>query len=198
MGEKTNSPTAQKQEKYAMKARYRTTIAVFVSLMLLLQAVIPALAADITPGNPQGWQFRLESGTNGSGQFVTGPGTPPAGSGSAQLVVTNSDTGSVLGLAEYGGTRLADISAMTYWTYQTSRSSSALAISLQLNVDFDLTDSNTSWQGRLVFEPHHNGSPGDATWEQWDAIDSGGATWWASGFHQGHVHKASPVPGVTS
>ena len=155
-----------------------TAVALFIFLFILI--INTASAADITPGNPQGWAFGLESGTNGSGQFVTGPAAPPAGSGSAQLIVTAADTGSLLGLPAYGGTRLADIDAMSYWAYRTSGSSSALAVALQFYIDLDVTDIWTFYQGRLVYEPYRNGSPSTGVWEQWDAINSGSAVWWAT------------------
>ncbi|MFO7679440.1 MAG: hypothetical protein R6X34_05265, partial [Chloroflexota bacterium] len=165
------------------RSRYRVT-AVFIFIFLFITTINTASAAmaDITPGNPQGWVFALESGSNGSGQFVTGPGVPPAGSGSAQLVVTAGDTGSGLGLPAYGGVRLADIEAMSYWTYRTS-GSSAQALALQFTVDLDVTVDDlydSIDQGRLVYEPYYNGSPTTGVWQQWDAINSGSARWWAT------------------
>ena len=40
----------------------------------------------VTPSAPNGWFF-VNEGTNGSGYFVNGPGTPPAGRGSALLTI---------------------------------------------------------------------------------------------------------------
>ncbi len=166
----------------SLQRRRYGIMAAFFSASLFVLLINTALAAtvDITPGNPQGWGFFLESGTNGSGQFVTGPGAPPAGSGSSQLVVTAADTGSALGVIAYDGVLLADIDAMSYWTYRTS-GSSALAVALQMNVDLDVTDGDLSYQGRLVFEPYRNGSPAAGVWQQWDGINGGNAVWWATG-----------------
>ena len=50
--------------------------------------------------------------------------------------------------------------------------------SLQLDVDYDLTDANTAWQGRLVFEPYQNGTVVPGIWQTWD-VRAG--EWWASG-----------------
>ncbi len=75
---------------------YRSITAIVSGLVLLfsLASIVLAASVDITPGNPQGWGFGLESGANGSGQFVTGPGTPPAGSGlisgDGSIVVENN------------------------------------------------------------------------------------------------------------
>ena len=124
------------------------------------------------------WAF-VEETANGSGSFVSGPGTPPAGTGSAELTV-DAAGGELFGAALYGGTYLRDINALTYQTYRQS-GAVALAAALQLNVDYDLTDGNNGWQGRLVYEPYNSGTnPSTGLWEEWDALGAD-AKWWASG-----------------
>jgi len=103
----------------------------------------------VTNTNPQGWVFFQEIPI-GSGQFVEGPGTPPAGTGSAELTIDSTGR-EILTNAQFAGTRLDNITTLSYWT---NGSSNLLAPSLQFEVDSDLTDANNAFQGRLVFEPY--------------------------------------------
>lgn len=75
--------------------------------------------------------------------------------------------------------RLGDIDAIQYSTFVAS-GGPPQAIALQLNIDYDLTDSNQTWQGRLVYEPYYNGTVQQGLWQTWDA-GIGVARWWASG-----------------
>jgi hypothetical protein len=110
--------------------------------------------------------------------FASGPATPPLGEGSAKFIV--DDTGrAVLATPLYAGTRFDAIEALSYSTYRESPTGGVLAVSLQFDVDYDLSDSDRSWQGRLVFEPYQSGATvTDATWQEWDAL---AGEWWATG-----------------
>lgn len=130
---------------------------------------------DVTPGDQKGWVFFQETAT-GSGELVNGPATPPLGNGSARLQV-NGTGGMALGTNAFAGTRFDEITELEYSTYRAS-GSSALAISLQFGVDYDLEDSNTSFQGRLVFEPYLTGSPASNIWQTWSPRNG---KWWATG-----------------
>lgn len=133
---------------------------------------------EVSPTTPNGWGFLQETPT-GSGSFVGGPDIPPAGIGSAQLTVDGSG-GVLIGTGGFGGTYLRDITTLTYHTYRQSGSNS-FAPALQFNIDYDLTDADTSWQGRLVYEPVYSGTtPSTGVWEMWDALDAN-ARWWATG-----------------
>ncbi len=133
----------------------------------------------VWPGDMRGWFF-LQETPNGSGQMVAGPDSPPLGAGSANLIV-DATGGVILGVADYAGTPLADIDALTYSTYRTS-GSAALAIALQINVDVDLTDANTAWQGRLVYEPYYTHAVVTGDWQNWDTQDdAGNGNWWFTG-----------------
>ena len=96
------------------------------------------------------WVFEEET-PDGYGAYVTGPDTPPAGVGSANLV-TKSGGGMALIKYGYNGMPLSDITTLNYSTYQSasSQSTATQQIALQLNIDYDCTDGNTGWQGRLV------------------------------------------------
>ncbi len=131
----------------------------------------------VDPSNTD-WIF-LEETPTASGGFVNGPATPPAGSGSAEF--TLDDTGGMaLGTALHAGTYLRDINTLTYHTYRQSGGVN-LAPALQFNIDYDLTDGDNSWQGRLVYEPVYSGAtPSTGVWEAWDTL-AADAKWWATG-----------------
>jgi hypothetical protein len=131
----------------------------------------------VTPSDPAGWRWMEEDTAAGSGMLVTGPATPPIGTGSARLSVDSTGRFILSNLA-YAGTRLADITSLAYSSYSEG-TSTVLAPSLNFDIDYDLTDSDTSWHGRLVYEPYQDGSlitPG--TWQTWSPLTG---KWWASG-----------------
>jgi hypothetical protein len=121
-----------------------------------------------------GWTALDDNGHGGSLGFVAGPTGAPLGSGSAQLKVSDSTQGYMIFKSDLGGTKLSDLSTLSYKTYiQTGNN--LIAPTLQLNIDRDVTDTNTSWQGRLVYEPYMNGSVNDGQWQAWNA-EAG--KWW--------------------
>lgn len=134
-------------------------------------------------GTP-GWFF-FEEGAAGkaSGELVRGPEKPPRSVGSAQFVLDDGSGAMSLGTVELRGTRLDAFSRLHYCTYRGS-GSAEVAVSLQFSADYDLTDQDDSFQGRLVFEPYLiDGTPDAApvqadTWQCWDALDG---HWWATG-----------------
>lgn len=131
----------------------------------------------VTPSNLAGWRWMEEDTAAGGGMLVTGPATPPLGTGSARLSVDSTGRFILSNLA-YAGTRLADITSLAYSSYSEG-ASTILAPSLNFDIDYDLTDANTAWQGRLVYEPYQDGSvitPG--TWQTWSPMTG---KWWASG-----------------
>lgn len=131
------------------------------------------------------------SGTRG--EFVTGPATPPAGSGSfRQIVGTNGDDAQRIRTSLYNGTPLANLTNISYSTYVTNNNGGQ-ATYIQLFVDLD---GNGTTDDILFFEPaYQNGTYGVLgysspvpnqcavpacvvlnTWQTWDA-DAGG--WWS-------------------
>lgn len=154
----------------------------FLFVTLVLSMAIPAAAQTtvvIYPGDMGTWGF-LEETATGGGAMMLGPGTPPSGLGSAQLVVDGTG-GELLGTTDFGGTLFSTITELAYSTFRVAPTGGILAPTLQFNVDYDLTDANTSWQGRLVFEPYYTGAPVlDATWQTWNPMTAA-AAWWATG-----------------
>jgi hypothetical protein len=113
-------------------------------------------------------------------RLVDGPNVSPLRSGSAELATGTTTDGKALIVAAFGGTRLDSITALNYATYrQSADDANNLAIALQFNVDYDLTDQSTGYQGRLVFEPYQ-AAPGtvrQGEWQTWDALLG---KWWGS------------------
>src|SRR5204862_5448909 len=127
----------------------------------------------------RGWFRRVlfHATPGGPGALVTGPGTPPLGTGSAELGPLTAASGdgahAAIATDAYFATPLANFTDLNYWTYQPGPT---LAIALQFDVRYRTSD--TSYGGRLVFEPYQNGAvtvgPG---WQQWSPLSG---RWWAS------------------
>lgn len=151
--------------------------------MTMLGTAGAAPNTTVNQANPQGWAFFDDNGNGGSGSFVNGPGTPPLGNGSAELDLTASNQGYALGYSGYGGTKLSNITKLSYSTY-VQQGNNTVAPALQLNIDSDVTDSNTAWQGRLVYEPYYTHSVTDGTWQTWNtqdnAMNGSNGNWWFS------------------
>lgn len=134
-------------------------------------------------GYPTGWLFYNDLSDAGDptlGSFVTGPGTPMYGVGSAQLSVSGTQRRN-LATYQFAGTPLVDITAMSFRTYNPSAGNGGSATRsayLNFNVDFDGSDT---WQRRLIFVPVDNGTVTQDAWQEWDAINTGAALWRYSG-----------------
>ncbi len=126
----------------------------------------------VSPGNQNGWVFFDDNpGTGtGSGGFEAGPATPPLGTGSAFLTVDSQGRFAV-GVFNYNGTRMDDLLSLVYGSYQDNNSNTVVAPSLQFDIDYDLNDAATLYQGRLVFEPYLSPTQGAVqqnVWQNWD------------------------------
>lgn len=124
----------------------------------------------VTTANPNGFAF-VQEDPNGVGAFVFGPPTPPIGSGSAQLSV-DSNGREFLGTQQFAGTRFDTITQLQYTSYQINPANPQVAITLQFDVDFNLNDADTSFQGRVVYEPSVNGiTPQQGMFQTFDATN---------------------------
>lgn len=151
--------------------------------LLLLITSTPLLATTIIVNDDNlgiDWFFAAEgSGTTGDGGFVAGPGMPPIGVGSAEFSLDAAADGFILmGAVLEGSTPLADIEVLSYSTYRQA-GGSVQAVTLQFNMNYDPSDENDGWQGRLVFEPYYSETVLTGTWQTWDALTQG--RWWATG-----------------
>ena len=189
-----------------MKRGPMTALAVTVATGLLaLGTGLPSAGTtvDINPRHLKGWAFMLTSATS-VGEFVDGPDTPPLGMGSLRLSTGgHGHLSAQLRNQLFDGTRLADLTALTYTTFATKWDGQSLPY-LMLNVDlngdgaFDLDVDDL-----LFFEPAYQapatGNPslpdqGPAllsTWQRWNALAGG---WWS--LHG--IAAATPGAGVKS
>jgi len=144
-----------------------------------------ATITTVSPSEMHGWVFyddRLSAVcmTPAACRLVLGPSQPPMGFGSAELFDSTSADAKALLLPGYLGTHLSQFTSLRYDTYrQTADAGNNLAISLQFNLDYDLNDANTSYQGRLVFEPYltAGGTVVQGAWQSWDAL---AGKWWGT------------------
>ena len=145
----------------------------------------PSGTVVVSPSSMRGWLFVDDQHDTACTdatvcKFVTGPGTAPAGTGSAELATPNASDGYALVLPDYAGTRLDAITILSYSTYrQSADAGNNLAIALQFNVDYDLTDGATGYMGRIVFEPYqtNGGAVLQNTWQGWNALSG---KWWGT------------------
>ena len=141
---------------------------------LVVGVVVAATGCNlvVTPAAPNGWFF-LNEGANGSGQFVNGPGNPPAGRGSALLTVDGTGRESIA-TGSYSGQALAGLTQLKYSTYQAYSGSPNETPALEFDVDYDSTDSSTAYQGRLVYVPSAASAVVPGQWQSWDTMSGGG------------------------
>jgi len=166
---------------------FRKTLKVMWVLIVFLALARPVSAAPprdpINEGSTD-WRFSEDGHSGGSdGQFVYGPGSPPAGTGSAMLSVDGPTGGHVLGNGNlYNGQRLSRITRLSYSTYRSSSdSSNILAIALQLNINLGEGGNRSTLEARLVYEPYKSGNTVPSnTWQTWDtlAAGNGSGNWW--------------------
>jgi parallel beta-helix repeat protein len=160
-----------------------STLRMLLLALLGFGAALPgrsALAAPndtivISPTSTSGWGF-LQETANGSGNFAAGP-AGSLGSGSARLVVDGTGGVFIGNVTTYRNTRLDALTSLSYTTYRTSGSGS-VAPALQLGMDYDLTDTDVTFQGRLVFEPHTAGTVATGAWQIWSPLTAG--KWFAT------------------
>ena len=191
-------------------------LACAVSALVFGFAPTVALAGTVvvTPSSMagDGWAFvhRDSSGTpdssaNGTGQMVNGPGTPPLGSGSAQLATgngtTNGNGDQDLRTTNYAGVALNSITALSYSTYDTANNGSQFPY-LALDVNWS---GGTTYNDRLFFEPPYQrpstGKPGTldqgatvmGAWQTWNALIG---SWWANSGNTTDTTGCTPGSGA--
>jgi parallel beta-helix repeat protein len=134
----------------------------------------------VKPSAMNGWYFWNDFNdtfAGSPGALVSGPGAPPAGTGSVELgpLTDNGATAgghSMIATDAYAGTPLADITALSYSTYQPGPTQ---AIALQFDVSYQ---GGLAFGGRLVFEPYQNGAVSVGSgWQSWSPLSG---IWWAT------------------
>lgn len=155
-------------------------LVVFAATLFSPSGALAATTITVKPTVMNGWAFVQET-ANGTGALVAGPATPPLNAGSARFTLDSTGR-ELLGTFAYAGTQLDAITNLEYRTYRSSADAgNLLAVTLQLDMDYDLTDTNTNWQGRLVFEPYFTAGSGNIpqnTWQTWTPMSG---NWWMTG-----------------
>jgi hypothetical protein len=132
-----------------------------------------------------GRDWHENTAAGGTVEFTTEFGAPP-GFGRGALGLTTSDNSASraqLNSDQDEGMRLADVDAVGYWTYKSSRSTGAEAHGPSINIAI-LYDGQEGSFTTLVFEPIYtprfggNAAYGEDVWREWDA--SGEARWWST------------------
>jgi hypothetical protein len=163
------------------------------SFACLLSAFVAVSAfADVvtvSPGNMNGWTIYTtdSSGTlntgSGTGNFVTGPPTPPLGTGSGHLQTPAGGGDQTVQFRNIGfaGTKIADLTSLGYSTFASAWNGQQLPY---LTIWLDTGD-------RLHFEPadsspdagNGNANPQSEealnTWQNWDALNG---MWYSDNF----------------
>jgi hypothetical protein len=132
----------------------------------------------------QAWVFYVRNA--GSGAFVAGPGSPPLGTGSFQISTAGSSDKGFLFNFDHTGVAISSIDAISYSTYISTPGSSDARQAPSINIQIDKNGGTfeTGDFATLVFEPVYNTTQGIVTvgsWQTWDAISGGTASWWATG-----------------
>lgn len=165
-----------------MKKTIGTITSLFAAASLFMAS--PVLATDIivSQSNNQNWNF-VEVGTDAVGEFVTGPGTPPMQLGSVRLFTgTNGSNRVEMRNPNFTGIRLADITALSYYTYVSVDTHTFIdAPNMILEVSTGVTGGPQSFV--MQFSPalnfdQSNSSPTTGRWQKWDALHG---TWLISG-----------------
>ena len=115
------------------------------------------------------------------GQFVYGPASAPRGEGSVELSVSGEQRRNIA-TYQFSGTKLSNINELKFSTYNPS-SGNGGSVNRSGYLNFNVTfDGNDTWQKRLAFVPSVNGTVVQDSWQEWDAINGGQASWWWSGY----------------
>lgn len=160
----------------------RLTALMLVGILAISLLVTPVQAAPVPvvvdPSDIGTDWFVSNDGVAGvsSGAFVTGPATPPMGVGSMRFTL-DENARYLIGTPNYAGTRLDALSALSFVAYQPK-----WGLTLQFDIDYNGIDADTSYQGRLSFEPSETGVALLAnSWQTWDALAvTPNGAWWAS------------------
>jgi hypothetical protein len=140
-----------------------------VALAIAMASIIAIPSAGAAPSVTQvvheqtanGW-FSLNEGPTGSvgtSDLVVGPGALPSGTGSVKLTVDGTGRASI-GTNQFKGTRLDQLTGLSYSVFVPNAAGNGYPV-LQFDVDYDLNDANTAYQGRLSY---NLGAVANNTW----------------------------------
>ncbi len=136
-----------------------------------------------------GWVFFTRTPAS-AGAFRVGPGTPLRGVGSFEIATPDvADAGFLLNF-DHTGTRLVDITALSFATYRVAGSAQHVAVFAVQVVGGGGADEVPT---TLVFDPTLNGAVIDGAWQTWDAYQGGNAIWWSTRAIPGVCAASCPV-----
>ncbi|HKY05766.1 MAG TPA: LamG domain-containing protein, partial [Blastocatellia bacterium] len=168
-------------------------LALFVAIAMMvglqLRPVKAAVAfIPVTPDNLNGWvqaHSHCSGGmSTGSQEFVEGPATPPLNEGSLRFTIgADGDSFETIRTPDFNGTRIDDLTLLTYSTYVTNFNDEQ-APYLLLSVDEDGDNvSNALWffepvyQDATFFPSNPQANVVEGAWQTWDALNGG---WYSS------------------
>jgi hypothetical protein len=178
------------------RGRGRLVPALAPAFVVFAAAVVYAATTFlvVSPTNLQGWQIQVTTAATAtptpSVTFVTGPGTPPLGTGSVEFRVgANGNDAAQLRHPGFAGTRLPnpsatatpaanELTALSYSTFTQQDGSGGQSPYIILQID---TDGDAGIEDLLFFEPIYqsaafcpsNPQPALTTgqWQTWDAFN---------------------------
>ena len=161
-----------------MKGKRQSLLLTAAAVLLLCGLIFgPLLAQGTQAQTPVEWAFWPEDGGNGIGYYAYGPGTPPAGTGSAYFDVAATGDRMRLVTQAYAGMKVVDFTELEYSTYVDPTSGDFQAPTISFDINFG--EGSDAWQGRMTYEPYYNGTVEKGKWQGWNALDNN-AKWWFS------------------
>jgi hypothetical protein len=158
------------------------TLALLIAGLAALVAAAAAAAATVVvaPSHLHGWATVNDTcgaATTGSVSFVSGPGSPPARTGSVQFTVgSNGDSYPTVRTRAFNGVKLSDLTSLDYSTYVSHMGSGGQAPYIDLYID---NNNDGVRDDILTFEPVYNPSQGSVsvnTWQHWTPLLG---LWWS-------------------
>lgn len=154
--------------------RLSGVIAAAMAAALIPGSVLAAGTVRINQTNLGVNWFFDNDGSDGTGEFRTGPATPPIGPGSFSMTTLTTNGKATLFTTDWTGDPLSDLSAIDYWTYRdgTSTSPSYVAPSINISI-FTNVPSQGMGFATLVFEPlysYGNDAIDNDAWQHWDGL----------------------------
>lgn len=143
----------------------------------------------VTPSNMQGWSFGTFSTTSDPANpdditaLVSGPGTPPLGTGSAELTTAPGSGGDAVYLTSsvLDGVALADLTSLSYSTYVTANNGQQFPF-LKITIEVDPVNHPGVYDA-LFFEPPYQQGASDgnpsvpsqqdtalSVWQSWNVV----------------------------
>lgn len=159
--------------------RFAVGVLLCLSLLPAATASYAATTAKVTPLSMGSvlavgsWGFANEGSGTGGYAFVDGP----ANHHGSLSISTAANTDGPYFATMLSSFNMPALTTLTYDVYSVNATTSMPT--LQFEVDYDSTDADTTWQGRLNFVPNGPFTPG--TWYTFNALSDTAGSWFATG-----------------